>query len=94
MKGQIIFLAISVNVFCYVHSQNILNDSFDLRFIVGNFGGVMNFRSEGYDFEVSTSLANFFLIHSKSNIGLGISPLKYFANYSVKEQEWNKIYIF
>jgi len=90
MKGQIVFLTIFVNVFCNVYTQNIFNDNFDIRFIVGNFGGGMNFRPDGYDFEVSASLANFFLIHSKTNIGLGISPLKYSAYYSVNEQEWNQ----
>ncbi|MDR1025508.1 MAG: hypothetical protein LBL56_07255 [Treponema sp.] len=50
----------------------------------------MNVFSDGYNFELSASLINFFIEHDKTHIGFEISPLKYVANYSVNTEKWSQ----
>ena len=55
----------------------------------------MNFFSDKYDFELSASLVNIFIEHNVTNIGLGISPFNFLANYSVEDKKWaNNIFFF
>ncbi|GHU99247.1 hypothetical protein FACS189483_08290 [Spirochaetia bacterium] len=90
MKRNLLSLMLLLNVFYGIYSQEISKNGFEYSLNYGSFGGGINFSSNEYDFEVSISLINFFIEHDKTNIGLEISPLSYFANYSVTRQEWNQ----
>jgi hypothetical protein len=89
MKRYLLSLIIFVNVFCNVYTQE-----FEFKLNYGNFGGGMNVFSIGNNFELSASLFNIFFEHDKTNIGLEITPLKYMANLT-NRQEWNQsLYFF
>jgi hypothetical protein len=87
MKKTMLFMITAI-IINNVNAQQITNGDFQVGFNFGSFGGGMNFISK--DFNLSSSLINFFIGHEKTNIGIEINPIKYTANFSYLMQEWNQ----
>ena len=76
-KIKLVFILIfSVSV-CNLYAQNL-----DFAFNIGNFGWGMNIPKDTKNGDMTFNFLNLYVEHKKSNIGIEISPVNIWADYS------------